>query len=598
MNHAIISKLSIMPLSDDIRDSIHPNQPLNDSPTIADLHDTSLPNVDSPFNIRETSSLDGSSGECPEHRRKRVARQTIQPSNVADSIRSQLQSPVSSSHYASLVKAFAQSNQDKSSPLFNNSFNLPSDVGIVLADASQNITHVNQTFESITGYSRSDSIGRNCNFLQGKATSADAKNSMRAAISRSQTVQLPVLNYRKNGVPFWNLLTIAPMLDPQGYVSHYIGVQVPQAVIYVDRPLDTFPWSNQYEPKSAPIDNDDDDEQPDNYNKLLKAHAPRQLTHAKSMSEIDTYRSRNPITPLIPSIPEERSDSPINEMLLEPPSLTDDLADTTDSDSSLNSTGESDSFVSERRKSIESLRHDVEQLHVSDSPSHHASNSPSLHPLPSSSSHALPPALDQATPVTFVAETLLPTAKGKLRVRAYKDLSALGTAEHREIMVIYHGDLRNATNVPTRVHDACFTSEVLHSLKCDCRQQLDFALEFIQTNPAKCGMVIYMPQEGRGIGLANKIKVYSVQEKGYDTVDANRILGFPDDLREYTAVPSILDEMGVKSIQLMTNNPRKSRVLAALGVNITARIPVIMDTNEHSKSYVAAKRARMGHFAE
>lgn len=204
----------------------------------------------------------------------------------------------------------------------------------------------------------------------------------------------------------------------------------------------------------------------------------------------------------------------------------------------------------------------------------------------------------RATPISFVAETLLPTVKGKYRVRAYQDQSELGALEHREIMVIVWGRPEQCDNVPLRVHDACFTSEVLHSLKCDCRQQLDFAMDFIQSNPQQCGIIVYMPQEGRGIGLANKIKVYSVQERGYDTVDANRVLGFPDDLREYSAVPSILDEMGVRSVALMTNNPRKTRILAALGVHITGRIPVVMDTNEHSHGYVAAKRARMGHLAE
>ena len=120
-------------------------------------------------------------------------------------------------------------------------------------------------------------------------------------------------------------------------------------------------------------------------------------------------------------------------------------------------------------------------------------------------------------------------------------------------------------------------------------------MEYIQHNPLHTGIIIYLPQEGRGIGLGNKIKVYSVQEQGYDTVDANRVLGFPDDLREYTCVPSVLEELGVRSVKLMTNNPRKTEMLVSLGVNVVGRIPVVMEMNEHSRGYIQAKRTRMGH---
>ena len=140
-----------------------------------------------------------------------------------------------------------------------------------------------------------------------------------------------------------------------------------------------------------------------------------------------------------------------------------------------------------------------------------------------------------------------------------------------------------------------FTSEVLGSLKCDCREQLEFAMSYIQHNPLGCGVIIYLSQEGRGIGLSNKIKAYSVQEHGYDTVDANRVLGFPDDLREYSCVPSVLDDLQLSSVKLMTNNPRKTEALCALGVHVVGRIPVVMGDNEHSRGYIQAKRTRMGH---
>jgi GTP cyclohydrolase II len=125
--------------------------------------------------------------------------------------------------------------------------------------------------------------------------------------------------------------------------------------------------------------------------------------------------------------------------------------------------------------------------------------------------------------------------------------------------------------VVLRVHDACFTSEVLGSLKCDCAEQLQMAMEYIHANAP--GIVIYLWQEGRGIGLANKIAAYKLQEQGLDTVDANRALGLPDDSREYTSVRNILKELRVKSVRLMTNNPRKISELTELGVKVNGRVP-------------------------
>jgi len=203
---------------------------------------------------------------------------------------------------------------------------------------------------------------------------------------------------------------------------------------------------------------------------------------------------------------------------------------------------------------------------------------------------ALPP-----NNVLFVAETNLPTKKGTYRVCAYKDTSKPG--EEAEIIVLIHGEVEHRGNVTCRVHDMCFTSEVLHSLKCDCREQLDYAMEYIKDRE-RCpvgGMIIYMPQEGRGIGLANKIKAYSMQELGLDTVDANRILGFEDDYRDYRAVGAILNHLQISSLNLMTNNPRKIEQLEGNGVVVSDRIPIIMETNEHSHNYVKAKGARMGH---
>lgn len=188
----------------------------------------------------------------------------------------------------------------------------------------------------------------------------------------------------------------------------------------------------------------------------------------------------------------------------------------------------------------------------------------------------------------FVAQTLLPTASGAFFLRAYRD-----EVSSSEPLAILSGDVSHRENVPLRVHDQCFTSEVLGSLKCDCREQLNFSMEFIKKNSP--GIIIYLQQEGRGMGLANKIKAYSLQEFGLDTVEANRILGFEDDSREYDAVSYILNELNVKSVRLMTNNPRKITMLKENGVHITGRIPVITKSNLHSHEYMKAKLHKMGH---
>ncbi|KAJ9527586.1 hypothetical protein QJQ45_025867 [Haematococcus lacustris] len=205
--------------------------------------------------------------------------------------------------------------------------------------------------------------------------------------------------------------------------------------------------------------------------------------------------------------------------------------------------------------------------------------------------------IDEAKVITkFIAETLLPTRHGVFRLRGYKH-SVDGGLTFTEPTAIMCGAVENCENVPVRVHDACYTSEVLGSLKCDCAEQLTLAMEMIHSNPP--GIVIYLQQEGRGIGLANKIAAYSLQESGLDTVDANRALGLPDDCREYTSVRNILAGLGVKSIQLITNNPRKINGLRALGLNITGRVPCIVQAaNEHNVGYLQAKESRMDHLLE
>lgn len=190
--------------------------------------------------------------------------------------------------------------------------------------------------------------------------------------------------------------------------------------------------------------------------------------------------------------------------------------------------------------------------------------------------------------LVFVSETALPTRTAQLNVRAYR--SSNGT----EPLAIYTR-LPSEGPCPLRIHDACFTSEVLGSTKCDCKAQLDYAIDHVVQNS---GLVIYLHQEGRGIGLANKIAAYALQEQGMDTVDANRALHFPDDARSYEDAAAILHDLGIRSVELLTNNPRKSAALEALGIEITRCIPIYCDVTEDAQSYIQTKIDRMGHFPQ
>lgn len=190
---------------------------------------------------------------------------------------------------------------------------------------------------------------------------------------------------------------------------------------------------------------------------------------------------------------------------------------------------------------------------------------------------------------TFVAETVLPTDSGLFRVRAYRSIGSLRASEP---IAMISGDVVGKHHVPVRVHDQCFTSEVFGSLKCDCKEQLEYAKSYTKQHG---GVVIYMPQEGRGIGLANKIMAYSMQERGFDTVDANRVLGFKDDYRSYEPVVDILQDLEIQSIRLLTNNPRKIRLLRQLGIRVDGRQPVVIKAGEYSQDYLVAKAKRMSH---
>eukprot|EP00980_Cylindrotheca_fusiformis_P002019 scaffold444_cov109-Cylindrotheca_fusiformis.AAC.16 len=208
--------------------------------------------------------------------------------------------------------------------------------------------------------------------------------------------------------------------------------------------------------------------------------------------------------------------------------------------------------------------------------------------------------IDYAVPADFIAETNLPTDLGQYRLRAYRTEKPTNEFSGNEPCVIYAadkppfgttGELKE--DVPVRIHDQCLTSEVFRSQRCDCKQQLKMALEYIGRNG---GAIVYMQQEGRGIGLANKIAAYSLQDVGMDTVDANLHLGFPEDARQYGSVPAILEDMKIGSIKLLTNNPRKVQRLRALGVNIKGTEPMVVPaTNPYNHRYMESKHDRMNH---
>jgi len=191
--------------------------------------------------------------------------------------------------------------------------------------------------------------------------------------------------------------------------------------------------------------------------------------------------------------------------------------------------------------------------------------------------------------IRFEAEAKLPTTHGDFRVRGYYDIRT--TADH--VAIIFGNP--TGDDVLVRMHSECITGEAFGSLKCECGPQLDFALDQIANDP-NGGVVIYLRgQEGRGIGLLNKLKAYALQDQGFDTVDANLALGLPSEAREYGAAVSILRDLGVTSVRLMTNNPAKSGFLNDAGIPVNSFVPVIVGEAAQNKNYLETKRARMGH---
>jgi len=182
----------------------------------------------------------------------------------------------------------------------------------------------------------------------------------------------------------------------------------------------------------------------------------------------------------------------------------------------------------------------------------------------------------------------LPTRFGEYQVAAFENC-----LDHKDHAAFLHGDIFEQENVPVRVHSECLTGDAIGSLRCDCRDQLIESLERIGKMPR--GVVLYLRQEGRGIGFVNKIRAYQLQDSGYDTVQANELLGFRPDERDYEIAAHMLKALHVRSIEILTNNPAKVSDLERHGIRIAGRIPVEVPSNEINRTYLRTKRDRMGH---
>ena len=190
--------------------------------------------------------------------------------------------------------------------------------------------------------------------------------------------------------------------------------------------------------------------------------------------------------------------------------------------------------------------------------------------------------------VERVVTTRLPTAFGEFDVVGYRSL-----VDDKHHVAMVKGEVDGQADVLVRVHSECLTGDVFHSLRCDCGEQLESALAMIEREGQ--GVLLYLAQEGRGIGLLNKLKAYKLQDTGLDTVDANLELGLPVDLRDYGIGAQILSDLGLSSIRILTNNPKKIRGLEGYGLSVTDQIPIVHAPNPHNEAYLRAKRDRLGH---
>ncbi|MBI0097147.1 MULTISPECIES: GTP cyclohydrolase II [Snodgrassella] len=195
------------------------------------------------------------------------------------------------------------------------------------------------------------------------------------------------------------------------------------------------------------------------------------------------------------------------------------------------------------------------------------------------------------SPVRFIASCRLPTQWGEFTMHGFEDVR--NRQEHIALTV---GDISTGEDILGRIHSECLTGDALFSKRCDCGPQLEAAMKAVQE--AGKGVIIYLRQEGRGIGLLNKIRAYKLQDEGLDTVEANLALNLPIDARDFSLAKHILDHLGIQSVQLMTNNPQKVDTLKALGIHVTNRVPLHVGQNPENRHYLHTKMEKLGHFAD
>ena len=193
--------------------------------------------------------------------------------------------------------------------------------------------------------------------------------------------------------------------------------------------------------------------------------------------------------------------------------------------------------------------------------------------------------------LTKVAEADFPTVFGHFRIFGFEGRSEASGTE--EFVAIAMGDLADGRPVLARIHSQCLTGDVFHSLRCDCRTQLELAIASVSAEGR--GLIIYEPKEGRGIGLLNKLRAYELQDGGADTVEANETLGFEADLRDYELAGEIFRFFGIRKVRLMSNNPKKIEALESTGVEVVERVPIIAPPRESTEDYLRTKKEKMGH---
>ena len=429
--------------------------------------------------------------------------------------------------------------------------------GRVVTDSSHKISYVNPEFTKFTGFKADEVLGKKCDFLQGEGTDPEDKAELRLAMQSKRETSVVILNYTKDHTPFWNLLTLKPIFDEDKTLTHYVG-----DILSLPIPPDEAKTLDSAHPRPKLCIDD-----ALALMKVMYSSGPRQ--------ELSTSAFTTPAAP--------KASATKAQVALPPLYSNDDDGGSDDEvcDASSTSYASSSSYGLGKKKVPSSP---YKHVHYPEKLSRASTPAPSVSTLPPSSSS------DRS--FRFIAETSLPTKHGRFRVRAYRDM--VTGAEPLAMMV---GDVEGRDEVVVRVHDQCVTSEVFGSLRCDCKEQLDYALKDIQERGL--GIVFYLPQEGRGIGLANKVAAYAAQENGLDTVDANRILGLPDDAREYESVRDMLANLNVSSIRLITNNPMKIERLTTLGVRVMDRLPCVTPiSSEYALGYVKAKTDRMGHLFE